>query len=358
MRIFGSDRISGLMQRLGMEEGVPIEHRMVTKAIERAQKQVESNNFSIRKHLLEYDDVMNKQRENVYGLRRELLEGQIHVAEDETVDVRGYLMVLGEELAEGTVTRYADEQSDPEEWDLDALKTAVAEIFAFEPQELAQLDFSEKTAEEIADAVWGLAVQKYEAKEKLIDDASILHRVERDIMLQIVDAQWKDHLYSLDHLKEGIGLRGYGQRDPLVEYKKESFELFQAMRDRIDEEIVRYLWRLMPVPQEATGSRNGLSARAPAGAPQAEPDDAQRPVHRSVVVPVRRDPRQQQRRRRRGGRRRTAATGPARRRRRGAPGPARRAEGRAQRPVPVREREEIQEVPRSLNREWTHGQTC
>ncbi|HTL43952.1 MAG TPA: preprotein translocase subunit SecA [Vicinamibacterales bacterium] len=251
MRIFGSDRISGLMQRLGMEEGVPIEHRMVTKAIERAQKQVESNNFSIRKHLLEYDDVMNKQRESVYGLRRELLEGAINIDEGEPVDIRGYLLVLAEELAQSTVERYANEEDDPEEdWDLDALRTAVGEIFAFAPQELESLDFADKTTREITDAVWGLALNKYETKEKLIDEPAILHRVERDIMLQIVDAQWKDHLYSLDHLKEGIGLRGYGQRDPLVEYKKESFELFTAMKDRIEEEIVRYLWRLMPVVPE------------------------------------------------------------------------------------------------------------
>ena len=251
MRIFGSDRISGLMQRLGMEEGVPIEHRMVTKAIERAQKQVESNNFSIRKHLLEYDDVMNKQRESVYGLRRELLEGAINIDEGEPVDIRGYLLVLAEELAQSTVERYANEEDDPEEdWDLDALRTAVGEIFAFTPQEVESLDFSDKNTQEITDAVWALALNKYETKEKLIDEPAILHRVERDIMLQIVDAQWKDHLYSLDHLKEGIGLRGYGQRDPLVEYKKESFELFTAMKDRIEEEIVRYLWRLMPVVPE------------------------------------------------------------------------------------------------------------
>jgi preprotein translocase subunit SecA len=223
---------------------------MVTKAIERAQKQVESNNFSIRKHLLEYDDVMNKQRESVYGLRRELLEGSIKIDEDEPVDIRGYLMVLAEELAQTTVERYADEDDDPEEWDLDALRTAVGEIFAFTPQELESLDFADNTTKEITDAVWGLALAKYEAKEKLIDEPAILHRVERDIMLQIVDAQWKDHLYSLDHLKEGIGLRGYGQRDPLVEYKKESFELFTAMKDRIEEEMVRYLWRLMPVVGE------------------------------------------------------------------------------------------------------------
>jgi preprotein translocase subunit SecA len=247
MRIFGSDRISGLMQRLGMEEGVPIEHGMVTRAIERAQKQVEAQNFSVRKHLLEYDDVMNKQRENVYALRRELLEGKIHITEDEEVDTRGYLLTLGEELADATVQTYADKDTDPEEWDIEALTKAVAEIFGFDEQETASLDFGGMTPEQMTDAVWKVALAKYEKKEALLGDVSILHRVERDIMLQIVDAQWKDHLYSLDHLKEGIGLRGYGQRDPLVEYKKESFALFEAMRERIDEEIVRYLWRLMPI---------------------------------------------------------------------------------------------------------------
>ncbi len=250
MRIFGSDRISGLMQRLGMEEGVPIEHGMVTKAIERAQRQVESNNFSTRKHLLEYDDVMNKQRESVYGLRRELLEGKIKITDDEDVDTRGYLLTLGEELADSTVQNYANEETDPEEWDLDALTSAVSESFGFDQAEADSLDFAGLTPEQMTDAVWKLAVEKYEKKEALIAEPAILHRVERDIMLQIVDAQWKDHLYSLDHLKEGIGLRGYGQRDPLVEYKKESFALFTAMKDRIDEEIVRYLWRLMPVVGE------------------------------------------------------------------------------------------------------------
>jgi preprotein translocase subunit SecA len=250
MRIFGSDRISGLMQRLGMEEGVPIEHKMVTKAIERAQKQVEAQNFSVRKHLLEYDDVMNKQRESIYALRRELLEGQVHITEDELVDTRGYLMTLAEELAEATVATYATADADPEEWDLEALAAAVAEIYGFDDQERDSLDFAGQTADQMTDTVWKLALQKYEKKEALLADPSVLHKVERDIMLQIVDSQWKDHLYSLDHLKEGIGLRGYGQRDPLVEYKKESFALFSAMRDRVEEEIVRYLWRLMPMMGE------------------------------------------------------------------------------------------------------------
>jgi len=260
MRIFGSDRISGLMQRLGMEEGVPIEHKMVTKAIERAQKQVEAQNFSVRKHLLEYDDVMNKQRESIYSLRRELLEGHVRYTEEETLDIRGYLLALAEDSAASAVATYASSDTDPESWDLDARAKAETEIFGFAPAEQEQLEFGGLSANQMTDLVWKLALEKYEKKEKLLPDPDILHRVERDIMLQIVDSQWKDHLYSLDHLKEGIGLRGYGQRDPLVEYKKESYELFTAMRDRIEEEIVRYLWRLMPLAGEGA---EGVGAPVP-----------------------------------------------------------------------------------------------
>jgi preprotein translocase subunit SecA len=257
MRIFGSDRISGLMQRLGMEEGVPIEHKMVTNAIARAQKQVEAQNFSVRKHLLEYDDVMNKQRESVYALRRELLEGQIKITDDETVDTRGYLLTLAEELLDSTVDTHAGQEVEPEDRDGDALKQAVADIYGVDPLELAAVDIERLSGEDISDAIWPIVLRKYESKEALIP-TDILRRVERDIMLQIVDSQWKDHLYSLDHLKEGIGLRGYGQKDPLVEYKKESFALFSAMKDRIEEEMVRYLWRLTPVVG-AGGEEGGLT---------------------------------------------------------------------------------------------------
>jgi preprotein translocase subunit SecA len=240
------------MQRLGMEDGVPIEARMVTKAIERAQKQVEAQNFGTRKHLLEYDDVMNKQRESVYTLRRQLLEGKVQVDEDEVLDTRGYLMMLAEDFVDSLVETHAPKDGDPETWDLDALRLAAADAFGLDSADLVALELSEMTPTEIVDALLDMAVKQYEAKEQtLIVEPTLLRRVERDIMLQIVDAQWKDHLYGLDHLKEGIGLRGYGQRDPLVEYKKESFSLFQAMKDRIDDEIVRYLWRLRPVVSES-----------------------------------------------------------------------------------------------------------
>ena len=248
MRIFGSDRISGLMERLGMEEGVPIEAGMVTRAIERAQKQVEAQNFSVRKHLLEYDDVMNKQRENVYTLRRELLDGRIHLSKDEEVDSRKYLMTLAEDLVDQAVEDCCGKEVDPEEWDLDILKQTVGDLAGLQGDVLDELELEDKNPDEMLDLLWGVVKERYEEKERAVDPEA-LRRVERDVMLQIVDAQWKDHLYSLDHLKEGIGLRGYAQKDPLVEYKRESFDLFQAMKDRIDTEMVRYLWRLRPVVQ-------------------------------------------------------------------------------------------------------------
>ncbi|MBF83227.1 MAG: preprotein translocase subunit SecA [Acidobacteria bacterium] len=263
MRIFGSDRIAGLMQRLGMEDGVPIEHKMVTRAIERAQRQVEAQNFSVRKHLLEYDDVMNKQRENVYALRRELLEGNIRLAEDDAVDSRQYLLTLGEEALDARVSTYCGENVEPEEWDCDALKQASSDLFNLGPEDFEEIDFDGSSTEAIHNALWARAKLRYEEKQAELD-SKVIGRIERDIMLQIVDAQWKDHLYGLDHLKEGIGLRGYGQRDPLVEYKRESFSLFQAMKERIDEETVKYLWRLRPIVQTVSTAPSDQRAQDPA----------------------------------------------------------------------------------------------
>jgi preprotein translocase subunit SecA len=261
MRIFGSDRIAGLMQRLGMEDGVPIEHGMVSKAIERAQKQVEAQNFSVRKHLLEYDDVMNKQRENIYTLRRQILEGKIKFEDEEgneeVVGTREYLMSLAEDLLDALMTTYADREAEFDAWDLESLKREAGNAFAIDT---SALDFSDRTSDEIGDMLWEQARTSYQEKEALVG-REVMERVERDVMLQMVDQQWKDHLYSLDHLKEGIGLRGYGQRDPLVEYKKESFELFQAMKLRVDDEIVRFLWRLRPVLTEEGGAPVAMPPR-------------------------------------------------------------------------------------------------
>jgi preprotein translocase subunit SecA len=293
MRIFGSDRISGLMQRLGMEEGVPIEHGMVSKAIERAQKQVEAQNFSVRKHLLEYDDVMNKQRENIYALRRQILDGQIKFEDEdggeEVVGTREYVMELAEDVLDTLRETYAGREADYEAWDLDALKRETSNAFAVDTDDL---DFSDRTSDEIRDLLWQRVLKSYEEKETIVP-AEVLRRVERDVMLQIVDTQWKDHLYSLDHLKEGIGLRGYGQRDPLVEYKKESFGLFQDMKTRVDEETVKLLWRLRPILDDGQGGMPPpTTRRAPArprsplilSGPSEEPVSAFAGATRSAVA--------------------------------------------------------------------------
>jgi preprotein translocase subunit SecA len=240
MRIFGSERISGLMLRLGMEEGVPIEHGMVTKSIERAQKQVEAQNFSIRKHLLEYDDVMNKQRHSVYDMRRMVLEGK---------DTREHLMRLVDEVVEWYVESYCSAKASPSNWNIESLQGALKETFGIEMPlpELRGLGRGEMEPR-LVERIRG----RYEERERLIGTERMLFH-QRMIMLQIVDTQWKDHLYSLDHLKEGIGLRGYGQRDPLVEYKKESFQMFQALMDRIDEEILRWSFLYQPVAAPEAG---------------------------------------------------------------------------------------------------------
>jgi len=236
MRIFGSDRISGLMARIGMAEGVPIEHRMVSRAIERAQKQVEAQNFSIRKHLLEYDDVMNKQRETIYRQRREILEGK---------DLRGYYLNLIETLVEWYLDSYANRDQHPDEWDKEALYQAIFSQFGYDLNQL-NVAWESVTYEELEEKLTAALKELYEQKEKLLGQER-MREFERLILLQVIDSRWKDHLLEMDYLKEGIGLRGYGQRDPLVEYKKESFEMFQQMLDHIEEDTVRYLFLIQPV---------------------------------------------------------------------------------------------------------------
>ena len=237
MRIFGSDRISGLMQRMGMEEGVPIEATMVTRAIERAQKQVESQNFSMRKHLLEYDDVMNKQRVAVYRLRRDILEGK---------DQREYVLELAHNILDYLLDQHFSNDVEPDDWDIEAFQPALLRQYGLDSGALQGIAWEESNRDEIRDELKKRFLEKYEQKESAIG-ADLMRTHERIIMLQVVDSQWKEHLYSMDHLKEGIGLRGYGQRDPLMEYKRESFDMFEAMWDRIEEEIVKLLFLLQPV---------------------------------------------------------------------------------------------------------------
>lgn len=236
MRIFGSERISGLMARIGMKEGVPIEHKMVTRAIERAQKQVEAQNFSIRKHLLEYDDVMNKQRETIYRMRREIIEGK---------DMKEYVLELIESLVDWLLDTHANKNRHPEDWDRDSLRQAILSQFGLDIDSLG-LNWDEINYDELREKIITTLNSLYEAKERLLGTPR-MREFERIIFLQVIDSQWKDHLLGMDYLREGIGLRGYGQRDPLVEYKKESFEMFQDMLDRIEEEALRYIFLFQPV---------------------------------------------------------------------------------------------------------------
>ena len=249
MRIFGSDRLSGLMKRLGMEEGVPIEHRWVTRSIERAQTQVEARNFDTRKHLLQYDDVMNRQREEIYGMRKEILTGSLG---------HGYVVALAEDVADDLVDRHCPEGKDATEWNWTAFETIVGETYGIRASDegLAPRDTNRELKAKAREAVR----KAYEAKEQRIGTAT-LHDYEKFFMLQTVDMLWKDHLLALDHLKEGIGLRGYGQRDPLVEYKKESFQLFEAMKEAIEEQILQYLFRFEVAQQP------GAVEAAPQGEP-------------------------------------------------------------------------------------------
>jgi len=254
MRIFGSDRLSGLMKRLGMEEGVPIEHRWVTKSIERAQTQVESRNFDIRKHLLEYDDVMNRQREEIYRLRKEILTGQLHIAggegdtEKEYVSLHQHVLALAEDVADDYVDRHCSATKDPSEWTWPAFEALVLETYGIKVSEVG-LSTGDSN-QELKDKLRTLVHQTYEKKAEAIGP-EMLKDYEKFFMLQTVDTLWKDHLLALDHLKEGIGLRGYGQRDPLVEYKKESFTLFEAMKEGIEEQMLQFLFRFEVVVERA-----------------------------------------------------------------------------------------------------------
>ena len=232
MRIFAKEWVSTLLQRLGMEEGVPIESKLISRRIEAAQKAVEGQNFEARKHLLEYDDVMNKQREAVYGLRRQLLEG----VEQKELIVDDYVADI---LAE-VMDQFAPKEAHPADWDAKGLKNSVFTRFGVDiEKEGVRVD--ELNRAELGDAIFDRLKQRYDAKEKLIGQEQMRYH-ERMIMLSVLDQQWKDHLLNMDHLKEGIGLRGYGQHDPLVEYKRESFDMFEAMMRRFQEETVRYLY--------------------------------------------------------------------------------------------------------------------
>jgi preprotein translocase subunit SecA len=272
MRIFGGERVKQLMFRLGMTEGVPIESRLISSRIENAQKSVEAQNFDARKHLLEYDDVMNKQRETIYAIRRSALEGK---------DQRDYVLGIAEDVALELVETYCPRELHPGQWNTTQFLAEVNSQFGIDAK-AAGADPTALNHEQLADATVEAVKNRYAEKEKQFSP-DLLRWLERRIILDVVDTQWKDHLLSLDHLKEGIGLRGYGQKDPLVEFKKEAFILFEDMMTRIDNETVRYLFHVQiqqgeppppqaqqrPAPQRLQASAQAAVASAAARAEEA-----------------------------------------------------------------------------------------
>ena len=253
MRIFAKQWVSTLLERLGMEEGVPIESRMISKRIEGAQKAVEAQNFESRKHLLEYDDVMNKQREAVYGLRRQLLEG---------VDQRELILedYVGGILS-GLLDEFCNERTRSDQWDFKGLSAKLVDHFGYKLEE-APINPLELSRHELGDQLFAKLTQVYEAKENILGAATMRYH-ERMVMLSVIDGLWKEHLLSMDHLKEGIGLRGYAQRDPLVEYKRESFEMFEAMMLKFQEDTVRFLFRMQIIGPDGQPVNQPLQSRGP-----------------------------------------------------------------------------------------------
>jgi preprotein translocase subunit SecA len=244
LRIFGSDRIAGVMGRLGMEEGQPIEHNLISRAIENAQKKVEAHNFDIRKHLLEYDDVMNKHREIIYSLRKDILEGP---------GIGGVIHTMMDDMVDSLIQGHTDPKAPPDDWDIQGLRDSLVRIFGYRPKigpdELGEEDFSslkvDALNEQIKEEVW----KAHEEREMAFGQEE-MKTLERYIMLQIIDKQWVDHLQDMESMKEGIGLRGYGQLDPLTEYKKEGFSLFDELMTRLREESLMTLSRIQLLKQK------------------------------------------------------------------------------------------------------------
>ena len=271
MRLFGSDNISGIMDKLGMEEDEPIEHTLVTKSIESAQKKVESRNFDMRKHVLEYDDVMNQQREVIYSQRRKIL------VED---NLRDNIMDMITRVVDRTMVMYAPPEVYSEEWDLPAL-IAYAEEFYAPPNTLTVEYLQNLSREELAEYLQKLAIEYYEQREESVSPA-IMRELENIVMLKVVDSHWMEHLDAMDMLREGVGLRAYGQRDPLVEYKLEAYDMFQAMIDAIQDDVVRYMYRVNVVTQPKVEDHlQNARVNNPSGDSEA---DAKKPVVKGETI--------------------------------------------------------------------------
>ncbi|HLI81747.1 MAG TPA: SEC-C metal-binding domain-containing protein, partial [Candidatus Binataceae bacterium] len=255
LRIFGADRLKGLMGKMGMEDGVPIEHRWISRAIENAQKKVEAHNFDIRKHLLEYDDVMNKQREVVYHRRRELLS-----PEPLKDDVLGMCEAVIEEI----VAAHCDLEKDTEHWDWSEIENAFLKQFRFRPnlKEIA-LEKEVRHPDEIIELALEPIKALYDQRETEFSP-EVMRQIEKIVSLQTLDALWKDHLLAMDHLKEGIGLRGYAQQNPLVEYQKEGFEMFEALMEVMQKDIVEKVFSVqVQKPQDVQQVQQQQAARPP-----------------------------------------------------------------------------------------------
>ncbi|MCX6558019.1 MAG: preprotein translocase subunit SecA [Candidatus Aminicenantes bacterium] len=240
MKILGSDRVRGMLVRAGMSNGVPLENRLVSRAIENAQKQIEGQNFSIRKHLLEYDDVMNKQRQHIYALRRDILFGK---------DFKDYILELIDDLYNEVFTFYIDENKDADEWDWESFQKELQMQFGLDAKQIIGADYHDLPPLLLKENILA-GIKKFYAEKEAAIGSGQMRELERMIMLQVTDSQWKDHLLNIDHLKEGIGLRGYAQKDPLIEYKKESYQMYEALLNRIDEEILRFLFFFRPVSDQ------------------------------------------------------------------------------------------------------------
>jgi preprotein translocase subunit SecA len=235
MRLFGSENIMGIMDRLGMDDSVPVTSKMISRSIETAQRRVESRNFDIRKHVLEYDDVMNQQREIIYAQRRAVLTGE---------DLRSNIMDMLAKVVEDTVATFSGENPYPEEWDLPSLIEYCDNLF-LPGNELTVEQLARLTKEEVQELLHDQATALYNSREEMFG-SELMREIERAVMLQVVDSKWMDHLDAMDMLREGIGLRAYGQKDPLVEYKHEGFDMFNDMIDAIQEDIIRYMMRVTP----------------------------------------------------------------------------------------------------------------
>ena len=287
MRIFAREWVSTLLQRLGMEEGVPIESRMITNRIEKAQKAVETQNFESRKHVLEYDDVMNKQREAVYGLRRQLMEG----VDQKQLITDDYLSTI----LSNVLDENAPEKAHPDEWKTEALFSQLYDLFGAHLEK--EVDVTQLNRHELGEAIFEKLRARYEIKEQILGAPTMRYH-ERVVMLSVLDGLWKDHLLQMDHLKEGIGLRGYAQQDPLVAYKKESFEMFEAMMLRFQEDTVRHLFRMQIIgpdgnPIETLDQLPSATASPAPNAPPlpapaaTQPAAAKQSQHPAIPIPTR-----------------------------------------------------------------------